>query len=722
MPRLSFRDSTQGASQRHRMYSPLGLLSAGCLLLSLATATAVHAVQPDELSALAQSAAVTQVPSAVLPPSRSPKVAMPAMSAVYPFGAREAQRVELPELSDAERAQLAAPSDPPGRQRVGLWRAVPPVDALPLLQATGDGAGVVSYYQLRSPGAQTLRIALLPAALEAGVQVLFLGPEDAVFDHYLAADSESNAGALHWSARIPGEVVTVEVRWPSTESVRSLSAWLPQLSHRVVREPVVAMAVDCDNCELRQPRSIGASEACQIDIACQAEWQPEADGVARMNYEDAGGSFNCTGTLLNEVNESGTPYFLSANHCFSTQAAASTLITDWFFQASACGSGLESARTVTVQGGATLLTADAFTDTLLLRLNAAPPTGARYQGWTLGTPTVGAALTALHHPSADLKKISRGQLVGFSQCTDTLAADGYECFSSDPSAADAQFLSVQFSQGATETGSSGSGLFTDDTRQLIGVLLGGSDSCTNPEGTSDYGRFERAYARNSWAQWLNTSSGPDSDGDGIEDRFDPYPNDPINDTSERQATAWQVGEIYLATLGRAMDAEGLNYWTSQVDNDDAWTPRTVAQSFFDQPEVAALYPPSATTADFVTALYRNVLNRAPDTEGFNYWVNALDTGALRRDDMVVAMINGAWSNAEAFRNGDVARFRNLTLVSNAFAAFQTDNNIVFSQLSTAGREQLLSASASVLANVSADASSVSSAIASISGLLAGLGG
>jgi hypothetical protein len=209
----------------------------------------------------------------------------------------------------------------------------------------------------------------------------------------------------------------------------------------------------------------------------------------------------------------------------------------------------------------------------------------------------------------------------------------------------------------------------------------------------------------------------DSDGDGIADNLDPYPDDASNNSSERQSIVWQVAEIYLATLGRAMDYEGLFYWADRVATDSNWTPETVAQSFFDQPEVQSLYPSSASTGAFVNALYNNILGRPADIEGFNYWVAELDSGRLRRDQMVIALINGAWGNPEAFRNGDVARFRNRTLVAGAFANYQSVNNIVFSQLSASQRQDFLSAATSVLSGVTSDIQTATESVNRIQSLL-----
>ena len=54
-----------------------------------------------------------------------------------------------------------------------------------------------------------------------------------------------------------------------------------------------------------------------------------------------------SGTLLADRDTSTTvPYFLTANHCVSSQAAASTIQSYWFYRATACDSGTRFGRPV----------------------------------------------------------------------------------------------------------------------------------------------------------------------------------------------------------------------------------------------------------------------------------------------------------------------------------------------------------------------------------------
>ena len=102
-------------------------------------------------------------------------------------------------------------------------------------------------------------------------------------------------------------------------------------------------------------------------------------------------------------------------------------------------------------------------------------------------------------------------------------------------------------------------------------------------------------------------------------------------------TKQQVAELYVATFNRAPDAAGLDYWV----NTSGLTIEEIAQSFFDQPETQALYPDGNSNTDFVTSVYTNLFNRAPDADGLAYWVAELDNDTMTRSVMLEAMKNGA---------------------------------------------------------------------------------
>lgn len=113
-----------------------------------------------------------------------------------------------------------------------------------------------------------------------------------------------------------------------------------------------------------------------------------------------------------------------------------------------------------------------------------------------------------------------------------------------------------------------------------------------------------------------------------------------------EITQINVAKLYLATFGRPLDTEGLEYWTNTgAFADGSGTSITtmagLAASFAVQDEFTTSYPSTMTTTEFVTAIYNNLLDREPDAEGLAYWVNNIDTGVDSKDSFILIFINGA---------------------------------------------------------------------------------
>jgi hypothetical protein len=218
-----------------------------------------------------------------------------------------------------------------------------------------------------------------------------------------------------------------------------------------------------------------------------------------MVFTDAGSSFTCTGTALNDADSSTfRPYFLSANHCISTQSVADTLNTFWNFESQSCNSDIQSSEVVQLTQGAQMLTTDFDTDTSLFILREQLPAGGWFAGWDVSFEP--AAVFGIHHPSGDLKKLSFGDVISYSS--------RFQNDSLDSSNPDANFLRTQWSAGTTEGGSSGSAIFNQSS-QVVGTLLGGAASCSAPDAPDWYGRFDRAYLSNGWGFYLNSDGSPE---------------------------------------------------------------------------------------------------------------------------------------------------------------------------------------------------------------------
>ena len=329
---------------------------------------------------------------------------------------------------------------------------------------------------------------------QAGAQVFQVSGEEVLrtLARNRQAGETGDAARTYWSPDFGGAETTLEVQLPADADLARLEIAVPTLSHFFVAPDAVPTPTLA---------KVGEAGRCNIDVTCRSEYSAESRSVARMLFVDPdGSSYLCTGTLLNDAHSSATPYFLSARHCVGTQSAASSLVTDWFYRSSACNSGQPYAGTQRLYGGADLLYAEAATDTVFMRLNAAPPGGVVFAGSYLGALDTGIRVAGIHHPGGDLQKLSEGVVRRFENCTPEA------CTGSTPQAG--RFLTVGWSAGTTESGSSGSGLFLPigSRRYVVGQFLGGDASCQNPGGDERYGRFDVAF-HVALKTWLKPDAG-----------------------------------------------------------------------------------------------------------------------------------------------------------------------------------------------------------------------
>jgi hypothetical protein len=97
--------------------------------------------------------------------------------------------------------------------------------------------------------------------------------------------------------------------------------------------------------------------------------------------------------------------------------------------------------------------------------------------------------------------------------------------------------------------------------------------------------------------------------------------------------AGQVYRLYQAAFDRRPDSGGLGYWIAQMDRGVSL--HDVANGFLSSAEVSARFGASQTDADFVKSLYADVLHRAPDQSGADYWAGVLQGGTSRADVLCV---------------------------------------------------------------------------------------
>ncbi|OFA02572.1 DUF4214 domain-containing protein [Duganella sp. HH101] len=152
-----------------------------------------------------------------------------------------------------------------------------------------------------------------------------------------------------------------------------------------------------------------------------------------------------------------------------------------------------------------------------------------------------------------------------------------------------------------------------------------------------------------------------------------------------------VQQLYISYFGRPADPGALTNFSAQLlaadpgAGTDAALTTTAALSAFSQanptsavgklvgsfaskPEAGQ--PPSGdhlSIMKFVNDVYNNVLHRNAD-EGGNFWINAIESGALSRENAALAITEGALSNTSPQGLKDAALVANVNAIATDFTA------------------------------------------------------
>tara|TARA_Y100001935_G_C17309562_1_gene514838 strand:+ start:474 stop:2876 length:2403 start_codon:yes stop_codon:yes gene_type:complete len=239
-----------------------------------------------------------------------------------------------------------------------------------------------------------------------------------------------------------------------------------------------------------ESRDYGDSGSCNNNVNCPEfiDWEAEVRSVAMIL---SGGGFRlCTGSLVNNVRQDLTPYFLTANHCLGGE---SNWIFMFNYESSGCNN--QNGPTFMTVQGSTLLDNSASSDYAILRLEEEIPDTyeVHYAGWD-ASGTTPSTPVGIHHPSGDIKKIS------FDYNNASNAGNYWDV--------------NNWEDGTTEPGSSGSPLFDGNTHRIVGQLYGGTASCTSITYDT-YGKVS-----SSWNLGLKDYLDPDNTGTTILDGMD----------------------------------------------------------------------------------------------------------------------------------------------------------------------------------------------------------
>ncbi|MXN92819.1 T9SS type A sorting domain-containing protein [Flavobacterium sp. Sd200] len=247
---------------------------------------------------------------------------------------------------------------------------------------------------------------------------------------------------------------------------------------------------------------LNGSGDCNVDVDCFID---DIEQFKEINKKAVGliitnNSSFCSGGLVNNTANDGTPYFLTANHCYSDPAQWAFRF-NWISPNPVCAGTQDSTTNAPdyyqTLSGATLRARRTESDFCLVEITADIPSewDLIFAGWDRSS-TAPESVFGIHHPAGDIMKACRDY---------------------GPLTTEENMWRIEdWDIGVTEGGSSGSPIY-DNFGYLRGQLYGGNSACT---GTTDngqydvYGRFDVSWSAGTtaatrlsdWLDPLNTGA------------------------------------------------------------------------------------------------------------------------------------------------------------------------------------------------------------------------
>ena len=380
-------------------------------------------------------------------------------------------------LQPASAPQPSTTESKGGPFQVAFYREIPEeLQGNPLSRLAWtvlDDGSIVSSMSVTSPGAVHIRLGL-HIELPAGGEIRFFDPNSSQHFYTITETSITGTGEEDrtlWSPLVQGDSLGVEVVLPSSKSLSTFTLSVERISHGYI-DPL--------GLSTGGAKSAIASRRChnhRIDVACRVATvnYDTVRSVARILVQTSNGGIFCSGTLMADgISGLYMPFFLTAYHCISTQEEADSVVAWWNYKHDVCdGSGI-SQIVASDHLGAELLDFSSRRDSALLRFRGTMPGLLGYSGWDSRTISAGTPVYGLHHPDGEVMQYSSGRAIGrHSYDLSGLSQYVHEAYV------------VDWSQGASEPGSSGSGLFNSQNR-LIGVNSAWDEICG---GRAFYGPF-----------------------------------------------------------------------------------------------------------------------------------------------------------------------------------------------------------------------------------------
>ncbi|MFC2098319.1 trypsin-like serine peptidase [Bacteroidota bacterium] len=238
----------------------------------------------------------------------------------------------------------------------------------------------------------------------------------------------------------------------------------------------------------------GQAANCNVDINCSEgdNWQNEKQSVCRILI--LGGY--ASGFLINNVDNDGTPYVMTAEHVIGSAYEASVASFVFNYESSTCN-GSDGSTSQSISSSTLVASSPTpHTDFALVELSSEPSTNynAYWSGWYKPWTTPDEPVVCIHHPRGDVKKISRDNQA--------------------PTVLNHFWRVDEWAVGTTETGSSGSP-FYDANHRVVGhqsSISSQQNTCVND--TAFFGIFSSSYnfgtlSSTRLREWLDPNNNTD---------------------------------------------------------------------------------------------------------------------------------------------------------------------------------------------------------------------
>lgn len=164
----------------------------------------------------------------------------------------------------------------------------------------------------------------------------------------------------------------------------------------------------------------------------------------------------------------------------------------------------------------------------------------------------------------------------------------------------------------------------------------------------------------------------------------------------------EVQSVYLAYYGRPADTGGLAYWSQQL-NDAGGDLNRIIDAFANSPEANTLYGAS-TVVGRVQQVYAQLLGRAPEQGGLDYWVGEIEAGRKSLANLALDVLYGA-------QNQDAQTIQSRLQVAEQFTSKLGTMNINYSGDDAAAFAR------NFLSNVTSDGTTLQQALQNMDGML-----